>query len=264
MIRLLLLVLVSYSFATAADPLRILCGQPGVDFPPFYTWIAGDDAPTGRDAELAHVLAAQLERPIEFVQLDLAAYLRFAEERKGDDPEADLRVWALRRGDADLAISCFTITPARATVVGFSRPYAIDGMGVMCARTGRVRELADLREAFSWVVPNTTAAVWAAAELPPEAVVTEWPGRPRQAPADLVASGTVDAIINSAQWLDTLVAEHPGLHVLPDLIAEERLGVGLPIDRPELRAAVDAALDALELGGQLQRIYGRYAVRNAR
>jgi len=252
--------------ASAAEPLRVLCGQPGSEFPPFYRWRAAAAAPIGRDSALALAIGVELERPVRFVVLDAAAwkaYRALCAELPADDPARDYRVWALREGHADIAVSCFTITPAREAVIDFSPPYAVDGLGILARVGGPIGGREDLATHRVWAEAATTAAVWAAANLPEAAVVGEWP-EGVASPARLVLDGHVDAILNSAQWLERVAADEELLHVLPKLVEREELGIGIAPERPAFARRVEAALLALRARGRLTAIYGRFAAVGAR
>lgn len=85
---------------------------------------------TGMDIALAHMLAKGLfddEDKVEFVQQEPAA-----------------RVPNIVTGKVDIVLQFMTVTPQRAQQVAFSRPYCVEGGGLLVAPSGKYKTYKDL------------------------------------------------------------------------------------------------------------------------
>ncbi len=84
----------------------------------------------GMDIAMAHILAKGLfddENAVEFVQQDPAA-----------------RIPNLNTGKVDIVSQFMTITPARAQLVAFTRPYYVEGIALLARPDGKRKTNADL------------------------------------------------------------------------------------------------------------------------
>lgn len=99
-------------------------GMSGTDEP--FTFLGKDGQVTGYDAEFAEIVAAKLQRPIEFVTMKFMSLIP-----------------ALESGKIDLIISNMTATDERRKAVDFTQPYFIDSQ-VMLVKKKSENEIVSL------------------------------------------------------------------------------------------------------------------------
>lgn len=115
----------SESDAPAADGEPLVIGTSGTYFP--ITFSDGG-ALSGYDIDWGEEIGAELGRPVEFVEGQLAGLLT-----------------GLQAGQYDLVMSALTITPERQESIDFSDPYLADGVvAVIVAGSGTVTDISEL------------------------------------------------------------------------------------------------------------------------
>ena len=198
----------------------------------------------GYDIIVARAMAAHLGLPLEL-------------DRQAEDyNEVCLRV---ARGQADLGISCLSITPRRAQFVLFSKPYAMGSSALFVNRIweasnfkhGQEANLDALRSMAGLKVgaERGTALVDRAKEMFPRAEIVTFSG------ARAVIGGVVAGQVATVLVDDFDVAlgfrEKPGLAldirpiILPDW--PDKAGVVVAPSSPNLLAFVNVVLDAEKL-----------------
>ena len=223
-------------------PIRVLCGTPGANYPPFYEWPADAEEPFGYEPDLAREIAKQLGRPLQFVG--------YPADVDGQKPRIDI----LKRRHADLIINSYTINEERKKQIAFSRPYFTDGLGVMVAADAEIAKVDDLKDKTIAAWEHTTAYAWVREKLPQAKLISQWPVGFEGTPEDLVLEGFVDAYIIDRSSLVALSRQRPGLKVLIDYLTTEPWGVGLRQDDTELLKQVNQALAKLQRDGELAKL----------
>src|SRR5262245_53380052 len=200
----------------------------------------------GLDVEIAELVATELGRPAEFVQISFSSLDQSA-----------------ARGDFDVAFDGIEDTPARRAALAVTVPYYEfrEVLTVRAADVARFRSLADLRGHPVATLGGTTAyelLLAAEREHGIEAISYDDDVHPYE---DLL-NGRVDAVL-----LDNVIAERSmrrmaGLATQSDAVA---LGYYVGIlgpDRSELKERIDGILRTAMTDGRLEAILRRWLVWN--
>jgi polar amino acid transport system substrate-binding protein len=200
----------------------------------------------GLDVEIAELIAKELERPAEFVQIAFTSLDQSA-----------------ARGDFDVALDGIEDTPARRASLAVTVPYYEfrEVLTVRAVDAARFRSLADLRGRRVATLGGTTAyelLLAAEREHGVDAVSYDDDVHPYE---DLL-NGRVDAVL-----LDNVIAERsmrrmPGLATQPDAVAVGHYVGILGPERRQLRDRVDIILRAAMTDGRLEAIMRRWLVWN--
>jgi polar amino acid transport system substrate-binding protein len=219
--------------------LTILSAYPD---PPFD--VMKDGAATGFDVELMRAVCQQLSlelRPLPY------------EGENFNDIFASL---AQRKCDA--VISGTTITPDRAAIVRFSRPYLEFNQGVAVNRrlTPRVTSTADLRGLTAGIQKGNTSD-FVARRLLAEghiAGIKYYAYHGIGTALDDLQAGRIGLVIKLFPVISWLTRERPDLEVAMQVPTHEKLGIAFAPDRADLCDAVDAAIDALRASGEFAKL----------
>jgi polar amino acid transport system substrate-binding protein len=166
---------------------------------------------------------------------------------------------SLIRGDFDMTLNGIEATADRQARVLLSRPYFIYGETLAVRKGSAVRGLGDLAGKRVGTLNQSYAHDLLRAE-PLEVVLYEGVEEPY---LDLV-QGRIDGVL-----LDDVVADHYGCPIegvacLPEEVARGTYVAAFRLGDPDLKAAVDGALDAMAADGELRQILERYALWNPR
>jgi polar amino acid transport system substrate-binding protein len=173
---------------------KLLVGTGSTNAP----WHFEDDKGvlTGMDIAMARILSKGLfddETKIEFVKQDPAA-----------------RIPNITTGKVDIVIQFMTVSPARAQLVAFSRPYYIEGVALLTSVKGKMKthkELSDAgKNAKVSVLQNVDADVLVAKALP-QATVLQLDTQANAIQA--LDSGRVDAAVIDLSTVGWLVKRNP-------------------------------------------------------
>ena len=246
--------------ASVVAAFSLASGESGAQQPPTFRW-AGDSeggAPyveadpqhpervQGLDVEIAELIAKELGRAPEFVQI---AYTSLDQ--------------SAARGDFDIALDGIEDTPARRASLAVTLPYYEfrEVLTVRAADATRFRTLADLRGRRVATLGGTTAyelLLAAEREHGVDAISYDDDVHPYE---DLL-NGRVDAVL-----LDNVIAERsmrrmPGLATQPDAVAVGHYVGILGPARTDLRDRIDGILRAAMEDGRLEAILRRWLVWN--
>jgi len=200
----------------------------------------------GLDVEIAELIAKELGRTAEFVQIAFTSLDQSA-----------------ARGDFEIALDGIEDTPARRASLAVTVPYYEfrEVLAVRAADATRFRTLADLRGRRVATLGGTTAyelLLAAEREHGVDAISYDDDVHPYE---DLL-NGRVDAVL-----LDNVIAERsmrrmPGLSIQPDSVAVGHYVGILGPARTELRDRIDGVLRAAMADGRLEAILRRWLVWN--
>jgi polar amino acid transport system substrate-binding protein len=221
------------------DALTILSAYPD---PPFDVMKEG--AATGFDVELMRAVASRLSlelRPLPY------------EGENFNDIFA-----SLAQGKCDAVISGTTITPDRAAIVRFSRPYLEFNQGVAVNRrlTPRVTSTADLRGLTAGIQKGNTSD-FVARRLLAEghiAGIKYYAYHGIGTALDDLQAGRIGLVIKLFPVISWLTRERSDLEVAMQVPTNEKLGIAFAPDRADLCDAVDAAIDALRASGEFAKL----------
>lgn len=121
-----------------------------LDYPPF-EMTDPQGRPSGISVDLAHALAAHLQRPVKVQNITF-----------------DGLIPALKTGKIDLIISSMTATPERAQSIDFSNPYVKTGICLLVNRNSPIQTTADIAKPGLTVAvkKGTTGQIYAHEHLP--------------------------------------------------------------------------------------------------
>jgi len=231
--------------AQSAAPLR--WGGDAAGGAPFVEADARDpNRHVGLDVEIAELVAAELGRTPEFVQVPFQSLDQ-----------------AAVRGDFDIGLSGIEDTPARRLLVPTSIPY-YEFHEVLTVRDrdrDRFRSLADLRGHNVATLTGTIAyGILAGAERS-DGIRPKWYDDD-VAPYSDLAAGRVDAVLLDNVLADRSTKQVPGLHIQPDSVATSHYVIIVSPSDPQLRDRIDEILRRAMRDGRLERILRKWGVWN--
>ena len=214
--------------------------------PPFE--LMRDGAATGFDIELMHAVCTQLG-----LKLQPAAF-------QGDDFNDIFK--GLLEGSCDAVISGTTITPQRAAIVRFSRPYLTFNQGIAVNRriTPNVASFAELRGLTAGIQSGNTSDLVARRLLAQGdiAAIKCYPYHGIMSAIDDLEAGRIGLIIKLRPVIAWLVKGRPDLAVALEAPTGERLGVAFAPERADLCEAVDTAIQELRASGEFARLQAKW------
>ena len=175
-------------------------------------WHFEDDAGklTGMDIAMARILAKGLfddETKVEYVR-----------------QEANARIPNITTGKVDVVIQFMTVSPARAQLVAFSRPYYVEGAALMTAPKSKWQTYKDLQAAGKQVrasvLQNVDADTLVHNALP-DAQVMQLDSQANVMQA--VTAGRADVAVVDASTVKWLVKKNPGDYTDPGYAYEAQL-----------------------------------------
>ncbi len=208
-----------------------------------FAWVDEAGRPQGRDVEMMEAIGRLLHRPVAWKRMAFADLLPAAEA-----------------GSVDVVCATLGITPERAEVVDFSRPYFVTELSIVTRNApeapARLPQLAGLRVAAG---AGTTSERAVRQQLPD--AVGVFRNEAGASSADRIASGIVDALVMDRPAAVALVATDPArLRLMDDTLGEERYALVVRRGRTDLLSALDGALLQLEQAGSLSRLDGKFGL----
>jgi ABC-type amino acid transport substrate-binding protein len=215
--------------------LTILSAYPD---PPFE--VIKDGIATGFDVELMRAVCRRLS-------LELRP-LAYAGENFND-------IFAgLAQGQCDALISGTTITPERARIARFSKPYLQFNQGIAVNRrlTPHVNSTADLRGLTAGIQKGNTSDIVAQHLLAQGdiAAISYYPYHAIGTALDDLEAGRIGLVIKLFPVISWLTRERPELAIAMQIPTHERLGIAYARERADLCDAIDAAIEALRESGE--------------
>jgi len=148
-------------------------------------------------------------------------------------------------GDGAWDVGLIGAEPARAKVIGFSRPYAEIEATYLVPPGSTLFSAASVDAAGVRIATSRRSAyeLWLSANIKnAEVVLTDEPGPERS--WELFLEKKLDALSGLRPWLDTKAKERPAYTVLPDRFTSIQQAIGVP--RAGDAAACDAAVAFLD------------------
>ncbi|MGC8714806.1 MAG: ABC transporter permease subunit [Leptodesmis sp.] len=163
---------------------------------------------------------------------------------------------ALKAGTADAAVSAMTITPERAKVVSFSRPYFKAGLAIAVAKDNEtVKTLDDLQgKAIAAQIGTTGAAM---AQKIPDAKVRTFDSAVLA--LQELSNGNVEAVINDAPVTQYAIktGNLQDVRVVSQLLTEEYYGIPTALNSPNLEL-INRGLTTILENGTYAQIYRKW------
>ena len=205
-------------------------------------WHFEDDSGklTGMDIAMARILAKGLfddETKVDYIRQDPAA-----------------RVPNVTTGKVDVVIQFMTISPARAQLVAFSRPYYVEGAALMTSPKSKYPTFKDLLAAgaavHASVLQNVDADQLVHNALP-QAQVLQLDSQANVFQA--VTAGRVDVAFVDASTVKWLVKRNPGVYADPGYAYESQLyGAAVRQGDPDWLAWVNTCFTVAMYGHQTE------------
>ncbi|HET6237472.1 MAG TPA: transporter substrate-binding domain-containing protein [Acetobacteraceae bacterium] len=221
---------------TVLDRGKLIVGT-GSTNPP---WHFEDDQGklTGMDIAMARILAKGLfddETKVEYVQQD-----------------ANARIPNITTGKVDVVIQFMTISPARAQLVAFSRPYYVEGAALMTAPKSKYQTYKDMKAAGKQVnasvLQNVDADTLVHNALP-DAQVMQLDSQANVMQA--VTAGRADVAVVDASTVKWLVKKNPGDYTDPGYAYEAQLyGAAIRQGDPEWLNWINTCFNVAMHGNQ--------------
>jgi polar amino acid transport system substrate-binding protein len=166
----------------------------------------------------------------------------------------------LKAGRTDLVLNGLEVSEERAQVVDFTVPYYRYGqqLTIRAADRDRFRTLADLRGRRVSVLNGSSAVEVLFRAGFGEREIVQYDDS--LAPYVELANGRVDGSLAESIIAGYYAASMPELYSLPETFSPGEYAAAVRKGEPELLAAVDAALERMQKGGDLGRIYQRWGI----
>jgi ABC-type amino acid transport substrate-binding protein len=212
-----------------------------LDYKPFEFVEGGDEK--GFDVDLAEAIAQELGLTVEWRRADF-----------------DTIFTAVAAGQFDMVAAASTITEERDQVVDFSDPYynARQSLAVNTQETPDIDSTDAIGEGHViGVQKGTTGRDWAKENLEPQGAEIRTFTSITDAFRDLEA-GRLTGIINDEPSSQEIVKDLTGVEVVEAIDTGEHYGLAFSPDNPDLRDAVNGALEKLIEDGTYAEIFGQY------
>ncbi|PMS22711.1 glutamine ABC transporter substrate-binding protein [Trinickia dabaoshanensis] len=219
--------------AADADALKV---ATDATFPPMeYT---ENGARAGFDVDLMNALAHAMGKEVQWTDIDF----------KGLVP-------GLVAHRFDIAISAIYITPERAQVVDFTEPYYAGGLVALVKTDSPIKTLADLNGKKVSVQVGTKSVNFLQAHYPQ---VQRVEVEKNQEMFDLVGVGRADAAVTGKPAAYQFARTRTGFRVLDEQLTTEKYGIAVRKDEPQLRDALNRALEKIKADGTYAAIVKKW------
>jgi polar amino acid transport system substrate-binding protein len=196
--------------------------------------------PMGMDVEVAGLIAAGLNVPLELVPVT-----------------GPTRIPYLLTNKVDLVVSTFSITPERARTISFSNPYAATQIVVLAEKAKKLDKLADLTEKSVAVVRGTVQDTQLTNLGPKETVIRRFEDDATAATALL--SGQVDAIATGSVIGNELIKRGAQKQLESKFVlTQSTYSVGLRKGDQEFLHWVNTTLYYYRLNGSLAKLHEKF------
>ena len=216
------------------------------EFEPF-EYIDDKGELVGFDVDLARILGAEMDIPVEFMNVSWDSIMPSLLTKK-----------------CDLILSGMTATPKRALRVSYSDPYfhTITCLLVSKKRAADVKSIQDLNNPDRVVVvkQNTTGHNAADARCPNAKIVSY--GKEADAALE-VAFGRADAFLYDLRAVQNHHAKHADTtFIIRDPVSVEPYAIACRKGDPDTVAWLNLVLHHLKRDGRLEELYAKYGLEN--
>jgi polar amino acid transport system substrate-binding protein len=159
---------------------------------------------------------------------------------------AENRISQLNGKKVDLLIATLGVTPERARVVDFTKPYRWGGSDMLVAKNSPIKKLDDVAGKVVIMLKGSTQAKWFEDNMP------KVDNLRLNAASDALQSlkqGRGEAYTHDAATLIVIAAKDPELRLVGEPFAVSDAAAGVRKNEPEWLAYVDAALDRMKAAG---------------
>jgi glutamate transport system substrate-binding protein len=183
----------------------------------------------------------------------LAKYITGKDSTKLVNVTADTREALLENHSVDVVVATYTITPAREKLVRFAGPYFEDGLGI-AVRKGATDITSPADLAGKTVVTESGSTIPAAVKaVAPTAKIQLFDTDDECVEA--LEQGRADAYVLDQGVLAGDALTNPGIKVLSAAFDTQPLGIGVPLDEPQLQTFVNSWLQQIEADGTWSKLW---------
>lgn len=159
---------------------------------------------------------------------------------------AENRIPQLNGKKVDLLIATLGVTPERARVVDFTKPYRWGGSDMLVAKDSPIKKLDDVAGKTVIMLKGSTQAKWFEDNMPKvESLRLNTASDALQS----LKQGRGDAYTHDAATLIVIGAKDPSLRLVGEAFAVSDAAAGVRKNEPEWLAYVDAAFDRMKAEG---------------
>jgi glutamate transport system substrate-binding protein len=183
----------------------------------------------------------------------LAKYIVGTPETKLVNVTAATREALLKNGSVDAVFATYTITPERSKVVAFAGPYFQDGLGIQVRDdTTGIAALKDL-DGKTVVTESGSTVPTALKAAAPKAKILLFQTNTECVQA--LQQKRADAYVLDQGVLAGNALKNPDVKVLPGTFSQEPYGIGLPLDKPDLKVFVNDWLRKIQADGTWTKLW---------
>lgn len=211
-----------------------------LDFPPFENLV--DGKAEGFEVDLMAAIAEKMG-----LELNYLPTMKF-----------DTIIPAIAAGGtADVGVSGFTITPARAAEIDFTQPVCDTNQAIVVAADSTVASTADLDGLRIGAETGTTGLDWARENIPGATEIVAFDEYPAVFAA--LQSGQVGAVVLDKPVADYYIKIAYGdCRVVEEVPTGEQYGIVVSKENPKLTEAIDKAIDELKADGTFAQIQEKW------
>ena len=206
-------------------------------FPP-YEFTDDSGKIVGIDAEIAAAVAEKLD--LELVIKDM---------------EFDSLLTAVQGNSIDIVFAGLTVTDERKEAVDFSMTYAQGVQVVIVPEDSKIKDIDGLKKAKIGVQAGTTGDIYCTDEYGQENRKQIQNGALAVA---ALANKQIDCVVIDNEPAKAFVAANKGLKILETEYAVEDYAAAISKSNPELKEAVNKAMQELKDDGTIDKIIGKY------
>ncbi len=159
---------------------------------------------------------------------------------------AENRIPQLSGKKVDLLIATLGVTPERARVIDFSKPYRWGGSDILVAKDSPIKKLDDVAGKIVIMLKGSTQAKWFEDNMPK---VDNLRLNTASDALQSLKQGRGDAYTHDAATLIVIAAKDPTLRLVGEPFAISDAAVGVRKNEAEWLAYVDASLDRMKAEG---------------
>jgi polar amino acid transport system substrate-binding protein len=159
---------------------------------------------------------------------------------------AENRIPQLTGKKVDILIATLGVTPERARVIDFSKPYRWGGSDILVAKDSPIKKLDDVAGKIVIMLKGSTQAKWFEDNMPK---VDNLRLNTASDALQSLKQGRGDAYTHDAATLVVIASKDPSLRLVGEPFAISDAAVGARKNEPEWLRYIDAALDRMKAEG---------------
>lgn len=172
-----------------------------------------------------------------------------------DDMDFSSVITSVQSGREDIAMAGLTVSDERKKNVDFTDSYAKAVQKIIVPEDSDIKSSDDLKGKKIGTQEGTTGYFYCSDDFGDDNVVAYNNGA---VAIQALMSGKVDAVVIDSEPAKEYVKRNNGLKILDTSYVEEEYAIGVSKDNPELRKAVNKALNELKEDGTVDKIVSKY------